>query len=81
MTAAKHTRTARFALLLTGAALVLPGCSAIRESRGYIIDPTLTELVQPQIDNKRSVESTLGRPTFTSRILRRMPCDPTFFGI
>ncbi len=67
MTAGKHTRTARAALLLAGAALVLPGCSAIRESRGYIIDPTLTELVQPQIDNQRSVESTLGRPTFTSQ--------------
>jgi outer membrane protein assembly factor BamE (lipoprotein component of BamABCDE complex) len=67
MTVGKHTRTARAALLLAGAALVLPGCSAIRESRGYIIDPTLTELVQPQIDNQRSVESTLGRPTFTSQ--------------
>lgn len=67
MTAGKNTRTARAALLLAGAALVLPGCSAIRESRGYIIDPTLTELVQPQIDNQRSVESTLGRPTFTSQ--------------
>lgn len=60
--------SARAALLLAaGAALVLPGCSSIRESRGYIVDPTLTELVQPRIDNKQSVESTLGRPTFTSQ--------------
>lgn len=57
----------RGAALLAAAALVLPGCSAIQESRGYIIDPTLTELVQPRIDNKQSVESTLGRPTFTSQ--------------
>ncbi|MCX9147381.1 outer membrane protein assembly factor BamE [Erythrobacter sp. WG] len=55
------------ALLLGAAALVLPGCSAIQESRGYIVDPTLTSLVQPQIDNKQSVESTLGRPTFVSQ--------------
>lgn len=67
MTAGKHITGARSALLLAGAALALPGCSAIRESRGYIVDPVLTELVQPQIDNKQSVESTLGRPTFTSQ--------------
>lgn len=67
MTAGKHIGTARAALLLAGSALGLPGCSAITESRGYIIDPTLTELVQPKIDNQRSVESTLGRPTFVSQ--------------
>ncbi|MFM7349408.1 MAG: outer membrane protein assembly factor BamE [Erythrobacter sp.] len=68
MTAGKQSKGARAALLLVaGAALVLPGCASIRESRGYIVDPALTELVQPQIDNKQSVESTLGRPTFTSQ--------------
>jgi outer membrane protein assembly factor BamE (lipoprotein component of BamABCDE complex) len=67
MTARKHMGTARAALLLAGASAVLSGCTAIIESRGYIIDPTLTELVQPQIDNQRSVEATLGRPTFTSQ--------------
>lgn len=54
-------------LAVAAAALALPGCSAIRESRGYIIDPTLTGLVQPKIDNQQSVEGTLGRPTFTSQ--------------
>ena len=49
------------------AAALLPGCASIRESRGYIEDPTLTALIQPKIDNRQSVEGTLGRPTFTSQ--------------
>lgn len=49
------------------AAAMLPGCASIRESRGYIEDATLTSLIQPKIDNRQSVESTLGRPTFTSQ--------------
>lgn len=60
-------RKARLALLLAGAAVALPGCSAIRESRGYIDDPVLTAAIQPKIDNQQSVEGTLGRPTFTSQ--------------
>jgi outer membrane protein assembly factor BamE (lipoprotein component of BamABCDE complex) len=60
-------RMARGAMLLVLAAAALPGCSAIQESRGYIVDPTLTELIQPRIDNQQSVEGTLGRPTFVSQ--------------
>jgi outer membrane protein assembly factor BamE (lipoprotein component of BamABCDE complex) len=57
----------RSAALLAVAAIALPGCTAIRESRGYIEDPTLSALIQPRIDNQQSVESTLGRPTFVSQ--------------
>lgn len=60
-------RKVRGAVLLAGAAAVLPACSSIQESRGYIVDPLLTEAVQPKIDNQQSVEATLGRPTFTSQ--------------
>jgi outer membrane protein assembly factor BamE (lipoprotein component of BamABCDE complex) len=60
-------RRLRMAVLLAGAAAALPGCSAIRESRGYIVDPLLSEMIQPRIDNQQSVEGTLGRPTFTSQ--------------
>jgi outer membrane protein assembly factor BamE (lipoprotein component of BamABCDE complex) len=60
-------RRAAAMLAVAAAGLVLQGCSAIRESRGYIVDPTLTALVQPKIDNQQSVEGTLGRPTFTSQ--------------
>jgi outer membrane protein assembly factor BamE (lipoprotein component of BamABCDE complex) len=48
-------------------ALTAGGCTSIRENRGYIADQSLTNAVQPGIDNQRSVEATLGRPTFTSQ--------------
>ncbi|TAD71540.1 MAG: outer membrane protein assembly factor BamE [Sphingomonadales bacterium] len=61
------SRRLRGAAVLALAAVVLPACTAIRESRGYIVDQTLTSLIQPKIDNQQSVEGTLGRPTFTSQ--------------
>lgn len=48
-------------------ALAAGGCTSIRENRGYVTDQALTNAVQPGIDNQRSVEATLGRPTFTSQ--------------
>ena len=54
-------------MLLAGVAALLPACTAIRESRGYLVDPLLTETIQPRIDNQQSVEGTLGRPTFISQ--------------
>jgi outer membrane protein assembly factor BamE (lipoprotein component of BamABCDE complex) len=60
-------RRLRSVLLLAGVVATLPACTAIRESRGYIVDPVLTGAIQPQIDNQQSVEGTLGRPTFTSQ--------------
>ena len=56
--------------LLASAALglaVLSGCTQIRQHRGYIVDATLFEAIQPGIDNRTSVERTLGRPTFESQ--------------
>ena len=47
--------------------LALGACSSIRESRGYVVDGVLLQSVQPGIDNRRSVEGTLGRPTFQSQ--------------
>lgn len=50
-----------------GAMLALTaGCASIKDHRGYYADPTLIASVQPGVDNKLSVEKTLGRPTFTS---------------
>ncbi|WP_394730769.1 outer membrane protein assembly factor BamE [Altererythrobacter sp. GH1-8] len=53
--------------VLTACGTALAGCSSIRESRGYVVDNVLLTSVQPEIDNKQSVEGTLGRPTFTSQ--------------
>lgn len=60
-------RRLKAAALLALVAAGLPACTAIRESRGYIVDPVLSGVVQPQIDNRQSVEGTLGRPTFISQ--------------
>ena len=43
------------------------GCSSIQDHRGYISEPALIASIQPGIDNKTSVEGTLGRPTFISQ--------------
>lgn len=56
----------RVAIVVT-AGLLAAGCSPIKMHRGYIADPTLTQSVQPGIDNRTSVEQTLGRPSFASQ--------------
>jgi outer membrane protein assembly factor BamE (lipoprotein component of BamABCDE complex) len=43
------------------------GCASIKDHRGYLSDPTLVQSVQPGVDNRQSVEKTLGRPTFASQ--------------
>lgn len=52
---------------LGAAAIAVSACSSIREPRGYIVDVTLLQSVQPGIDNEQSVIGTLGRPTFQSQ--------------
>ena len=52
---------------ILAAGFATTACSSIREPRGYIVDSLLVGTVQPGIDNQRSVEATLGRPTFTSQ--------------
>lgn len=55
--------------MVTGLALAaaLAGCSTIKESRGYLADGLVYNAIRAGIDNQRSVEGTLGRPTFTSQ--------------
>ena len=53
--------------LLASAALAAGGCSSIRENRGFIADPTLTQSIAAGVDNKRSVQATLGQPSFESQ--------------
>lgn len=55
-------------LVLGGAlALAAGGCTSIRDHRGFLVDQSLVESVQPGVDNKASVQATLGRPTFASQ--------------
>ena len=60
-------RTMAKVAVLGCAVLALGACASIRESRGFVNDPLLVRTVEPGIDNRRSVEGTLGRPTFESQ--------------
>lgn len=60
-------RLALMAGAVLGLAVLAGGCSSIRNHRGYLVDQTLLDAVQPGIDNRVSVERTLGRPTFISQ--------------
>jgi outer membrane protein assembly factor BamE (lipoprotein component of BamABCDE complex) len=55
-------------LVLAGA-LALPllsgGCTAVRDRQGFIIDESLVTALQPGVDNKDSVQASVGRPSFT----------------
>ena len=55
------------AIALAGASLLLGGCHKIEDRMGYVSDETLYTAVQPGVDNKESVMSTLGRPSFTGQ--------------
>ena len=58
-------------MVVLAAAGTLGACNSIKDHRGYIIDQPLIDSVQPGIDNRQSVERTLGRPTFESAFGRK----------
>lgn len=43
------------------------GCTQLRTHEGYIVDQTLLDSVVVGIDNRESVATTLGRPTFSGQ--------------
>ncbi|MET0240497.1 MAG: outer membrane protein assembly factor BamE [Sphingobium sp.] len=47
--------------------LALGGCTRIRTHQGYQVDKLLVDSIAPGIDNKASVEGSLGRPSFASQ--------------
>ncbi len=55
------------ALLLGAATVLASGCTQLRTHQGYVGDESLLSAVQPGVDNKQSVEASLGRPTFTGQ--------------
>jgi outer membrane protein assembly factor BamE (lipoprotein component of BamABCDE complex) len=52
---------------VAAAAMILGGCSQIRQHKGIVLDPQLAAGIQPGVDNRASVEKTLGRPSFTGQ--------------
>ena len=59
----------RTRLVLVGlvVAMTVSGCSQVRGRQGYVVDPVLTDAITPGVDNRESVERTLGRPTFVGQ--------------
>jgi outer membrane protein assembly factor BamE (lipoprotein component of BamABCDE complex) len=56
-----------FLLAAAIAAPLLGGCASIQDHQGYLVDNELVAGIQPGVDNRDSVERTLGRPTFTGQ--------------
>ena len=70
MRPSSHRSSARrivLGLAIASIGLALPGCTRIRTHQGYLVDKLLVDSIQPGIDNRASVEGTLGRPTFASQ--------------
>ena len=65
----RHTRRGRIGIAIGLSALLLgtSACTRIRTHQGYQVDKLLVDSVQPGIDNRASVEGTLGRPSFVSQ--------------
>ena len=53
--------------VLATALVVTSGCTRLRGHQGYIGDAALITAVQPGVDNKESVQASLGRPTFVGQ--------------
>ncbi len=59
--------TAAVAALLISSMALTSGCTRLRARQGYIADQSLISALQAGVDNRESVEKTLGRPTFVSQ--------------
>lgn len=53
------------------ATTLLGGCAQLRGRQGYVVDPVLADSVTAGVDNRESVEKTLGRPTFVGQFSDR----------
>jgi len=61
----RQGRNAAWAIV--AAALLVGGCTKIEDHMGYVMDDTLIAAIQPGVDNRDSVQNTLGSPTFTGQ--------------
>src|SRR5438046_5279090 len=52
---------------MVAAALLVSGCAQTHLHKGVVLDQQLASAIQPGVDNKASVEKTLGRPSFTGQ--------------
>lgn len=52
---------------LVGLGLIASGCARVPGHQGFVADTVLLDSVQPGVDNRASVEKSLGRPTFVGQ--------------
>lgn len=57
-------RASRSTLVACTALVALGGCSRTRAHQGYVMDNALVASIAPGIDNRASVQKTLGDPSF-----------------
>jgi outer membrane protein assembly factor BamE (lipoprotein component of BamABCDE complex) len=62
-----NARTASSAAFLIGVGVLMSACARVPGHQGFIADPVLVDAVRPGVDNRQSVEKTLGRPTFVGQ--------------
>lgn len=62
-----RVKTISLIAMLACTTLAVSGCARVRTHQGYLVDNLLVDSIQPGIDNRDSVEGTLGRPTFVSQ--------------
>lgn len=64
---ASTRRTGAAIAAVAGIALGLSGCANVRAHQGYVTDSALVASVQPGVDNRESVQRTLGDPSFATQ--------------
>lgn len=57
----------RMLIGVAATSILITGCTRIVGHQGYLIDTQLVATVQPGVDNKQSVQRTLGRPSFVGQ--------------
>lgn len=58
---------ARLIIAALSITLAASGCAQLKGRQGYVVDPVLTDAITPGVDNRESVEKTLGHPTFVGQ--------------
>tara|TARA_R110002096_G_scaffold126381_5_gene273203 strand:+ start:98 stop:595 length:498 start_codon:yes stop_codon:yes gene_type:complete len=61
-----HTRKGLSLALCLAAGLATTACGNGRAIRGYIFDKELADAIMPGVDNRQSVQSTLGTPSVSA---------------
>jgi outer membrane protein assembly factor BamE (lipoprotein component of BamABCDE complex) len=56
-----------FRTTVLAAAVLLAGCAQTHMHKGIVLDPQYVSAIQPGVDNKDSVEKSLGHPSFVGQ--------------